>query len=95
MNTTSKKIFLTATLIISFVLNVLSQNPRTPKEEDYYRILTLPVPEGILLEVGGVATLPDGRIAVCTRRGDVWTDRKPCHGKWRCSALYFICIRPS
>ena len=77
MNTISKKIFLTATLIISFVLNVLPQNPRTPQEEDYYRILTLPVPEGILLEVGGVATLPDGRIAVCTRRGDVWTIENP------------------
>ena len=77
MNTISKKIFLTATLIVSFVLNVLSQNSRTPKEEDYYRILTLPVPEGILLEVGGVATLPDGRIAVCTRRGDVWTIENP------------------
>ena len=77
MNTISKKIFLTATLVISCVLNVLPQNSRTPQEEDYYRILTLPVPEGILLEVGGVATLPDGRIAVCTRRGDVWTIENP------------------
>jgi len=41
-------------------------------EEDYYYISTLPVPEGILLEVGGMTTLPDGRIALCTRRGDVW-----------------------
>jgi len=77
MNNISKKIFLTATLVISCVLNVLPQNSRTPQEEDYYRILTLPVPEGILLEVGGVATLPDGRIAVCTRRGDVWTVENP------------------
>jgi len=77
MNTISKRIFLTATLLVSVVLNVLPQNPRTPQEEDYYRILTLPAPEGILLEVGGVATLPDGRIAVCTRRGDVWTIENP------------------
>ena len=77
MNNISKKIFLTATLVISCVLNVLPQNSRMPQEEDYYRILTLPVPEGILLEVGGVATLPDGRIAVCTRRGDVWTVENP------------------
>ena len=77
MNNISKKIFLTATLVICCVLNVLPQNSRTPQEEDYYRILTLPVPEGILLEVGGVATLPDGRIAVCTRRGDVWTVENP------------------
>ena len=43
-----------------------------PKEEDYYNIVTVPVPEGVLLEVGGVTTLEDGRIALCTRRGDVW-----------------------
>jgi cytochrome c551/c552 len=41
-------------------------------EDDYYKIITIPAPEGVLLEVGGVATLPDGRVAVCTRTGDVW-----------------------
>jgi cytochrome c551/c552 len=50
---------------------------KTPAEDDYYRIITIPTPEGILLEVGGVATLPDGRIAVSTRRGDVWTIENP------------------
>lgn len=50
---------------------------KNSKEDDYYRIVTLPVPEGILLEVGGVATLPDGRIALATRRGDVWTVENP------------------
>ncbi|HZI25538.1 MAG TPA: hypothetical protein VFD46_10685, partial [Chryseolinea sp.] len=77
MNNITKKIFLTATLVISGALNVFPQHSRMPQEEDYYRILTLPVPEGILLEVGGVSTLPDGRIAVCTRRGDVWTIENP------------------
>ncbi len=48
------------------------RSSKTPQEGDYYRILTIPTPEGILLEVGGVATLPDGRIALATRRGDVW-----------------------
>ena len=42
------------------------------KEEDFYKLLTLPIPEGVLLEVGGMATMPDGSISVCTRRGDVW-----------------------
>ncbi|MBL7878111.1 MAG: c-type cytochrome [Cyclobacteriaceae bacterium] len=54
-----------------------AQLTKTPTEDDYYRILTLPTPEGMLLEVGGVATLPDGRIAVCTRRGDVWIVENP------------------
>lgn len=45
---------------------------KVPSEDDYYRIITIPAPEGVLIEAGGVATLPDGRIAVSTRRGDVW-----------------------
>ncbi|MBC8110760.1 MAG: hypothetical protein H7Y04_06850, partial [Verrucomicrobia bacterium] len=47
------------------------------KEDEFYKIITIPVPEGILLEVGGVATLPDGSIAVSTRRGDVWLIDNP------------------
>jgi cytochrome c551/c552 len=55
----------------------LASQPKTPVEDDYYKIFTLPVPEGILLEIGGVATFPDGRIAVATRRGDVWVVESP------------------
>ena len=47
------------------------------KEEDYYRLFSMPVPEHIILEVGGLATFPDGRLAVCTRRGEVWIISNP------------------
>lgn len=48
-------------------------NADFPTDEDaYYRIATVPVPLDVVLEVGGLDTLPDGRIAVCTRRGDVY-----------------------
>ena len=33
----------------------------------------VPGPEDGLLEVGGMDWMPDGRLAVCTRRGEVWT----------------------
>lgn len=63
-------------------------------EEPYYRLETIPIPEGISLEVGGLAFWPDegrastasskaegpvpgGTLLVATRRGDVWTVRKP------------------
>ncbi len=46
-------------------------------EADYYAITPLPIPEGIVLEVGGMASLPDGRLAVSTRRGEVWTIENP------------------
>ncbi len=50
---------------------------RPASEEDYYRIITLPIPEDIKLEIGGLAPLPDGRLAACTRRGDVWIISNP------------------
>lgn len=59
------------TILVAQIIGVAAQ-PKVLSEEDYYRIITIPVPEGILLEAGGVAGLPDGRIAVSTRRGDVW-----------------------
>ncbi|GAB3641176.1 plastocyanin/azurin family copper-binding protein [Spirosoma arcticum] len=47
------------------------------KEDDFYKLISLPVPEDIILEVGGMATLPDGNLAVCTRRGEVWIVSNP------------------
>jgi hypothetical protein len=41
-------------------------------EERYYRIVTLPVPKDIVLEVGGLDFAPDGRLMTCTRRGEVY-----------------------
>lgn len=68
----NKNFILVAGLILFNLAQSFSQSMRTPTEDDYYKIISVPAPEGILLEVGGVATLPDGRIAVSTRRGDVW-----------------------
>ncbi len=65
-----KKIVLTLALLASLAPAIAQS--KLPTEDDYYKIITIPAPEGVLLEVGGVATLPDGRVAVCTRRGDVW-----------------------
>ena len=63
--------------ILSFisVLSVAQNRPMT--ESDYYRIVTLPIPENIQLEVGGLAVLPDGRLAASTRRGEVWLIGNP------------------
>lgn len=48
-----------------------------PTENDYYKIVTLPLPEGLVLEVGGLAALPNGSIAASTRRGEVWIIENP------------------
>ena len=47
------------------------------REQPYYEIASLPLPEGLVLEVGGLVTLRDGRLAVTTRRGDVWLVENP------------------
>ncbi|GAA4442439.1 hypothetical protein GCM10023188_42140 [Pontibacter saemangeumensis] len=56
----------------------LEQTEAIPEvEDDFYKLISLPIPEGVILEVGGLATLPDGSIAACTRRGEVWIISNP------------------
>ncbi|HSB91909.1 MAG TPA: hypothetical protein VLC28_02275, partial [Flavitalea sp.] len=47
------------------------------KEEDFFPIKTIPIPENVKLEVGGMTLLPDDALAVSTRRGEVWKIRNP------------------
>lgn len=56
-----------------------STGPRTrlAAEAVHYRLVTLPVPQDIVLEVGGLAFRPDGKLLACTRRGDVWLIAHP------------------
>ena len=53
------------------------ENATAAREAEFYRISTVAVPEGVVLEVGGLETMPDGRLAVATRRGDVWLIENP------------------
>ena len=46
-------------------------------EDDYYRMQTLPLPQGMKLEVGGLALTPAGQMGVVTRRGDLWLVENP------------------
>lgn len=49
----------------------------TQKEEDFYPIKTVQIPENVILEVGGMAFLPSDQLAVSTRRGEVWIISNP------------------
>jgi hypothetical protein len=53
--------------------------PNSPltAEARHYRIETIPIPPEIVLEVGGLAFRPDGKLLCCTRRGDVWLIPNP------------------
>lgn len=48
-----------------------------PTEADFYQMVTVPLPEGTILEVGGMVTLPNGNLAVSTRRGEVYLVENP------------------
>src|SRR5258707_2861210 len=54
-----------------------SDNPSTAGEARHYRLVTLPIPADVVLEVGGLAMRPDGKLLACTRRGEVWLISDP------------------
>ncbi len=69
------KHFLSSLLSIGFLSSALLADE--PKQEDYYTITHLKAPEGAVIEGGGIELLPDGRVAVCTRRGEIWMLENP------------------
>ena len=62
-------------LMTTAITSVKAQE--SPKEEDFFRIARVSSPEGTLLEVGGLCTLPNGDLGVSTRRGDVYIVENP------------------
>ncbi len=72
-----KNIIITATATLGFTATFAQAGKKSNTEKDYYRIVTVPVPEGVELEVGGLATLPNGDLGVSTRRGDVYIISNP------------------
>jgi len=43
-----------------------------PVESDYYPITTIPLPEGEVIEVSGIDILPGNKVAIASRRGDIF-----------------------
>ena len=56
------------TILLAALLSLTAQN----KEEDYYPIVRLPIPPGVVLEGGGMELMPDGKLAISSRRGDIY-----------------------
>ena len=68
------------TLLPVLMLTALVALPATAAnstEATHYRIVTVPIPKEIVLEVGGLAFRPDGKLLACTRRGEVWLISHP------------------
>ena len=74
----NKAIKLQLSILFIFVsMGAFGQKPSQKTEQDFYEIKTLPIPKDLYLEVGGLATMPDGRLAVSTRRGEIWIVENP------------------
>jgi hypothetical protein len=72
--------WLNSILLAAFLCLVASaaraQQP-APVESDYYRLEALPIPPEAYLEVGGLEIMPDGKLAVSSRRGEIWMFDRP------------------
>jgi glucose/arabinose dehydrogenase len=55
----------------------LNADDKKPVEADYYKILTFEPPADIVLEVGALEWMPDGKLAVSTRRGEIYMVTNP------------------
>ncbi|WP_224996290.1 c-type cytochrome [Cesiribacter sp. SM1] len=58
-------------------IGTVAEAQESPKEEDFFKIMKVSAPEGVLLEVGGLAVLPNGDLGISTRRGDVFIVENP------------------
>lgn len=64
-------------ILLLSVLFALRSNAQGPinermKERKFYGIKDVGIPADVILEVGGMDFISDGRLAVCTRRGEIW-----------------------
>ena len=62
-----------AVLFFTAVSSLVAEQETNP----YYRVVTYEVPKGLNLEASGLAVLPDGKLAVSIRRGEVWIIQNP------------------
>ncbi|MGB3848622.1 MAG: plastocyanin/azurin family copper-binding protein [Tunicatimonas sp.] len=73
-------------LIIIWLLGFINpflraQDSEAQQEAAYYTISTVPIPDSVILEVGGLAFTNDNQLGVSTRRGEVWLIDNPQSGQ--------------
>ncbi|MDP6763415.1 MAG: hypothetical protein QF903_06240 [Planctomycetota bacterium] len=56
-----------------------------PTEADFYEIVTIDIPDDVVLEASAITVMPDGRPMVATRRGEVYLLEDAYHPQGRAS----------
>ena len=54
-------------LITATITSAFSQT-----QSDFYLREEIPLPKGEIMEISSIALMPEDKVAVATRRGDVW-----------------------
>ena len=72
---------LTPALVLSLLASSTMAGDKAPTEDDYYRLVRFPIPKGVVLEVGGIHQTKDGKIAVSSRRGEIYLIDNAISGK--------------
>ncbi len=58
--------------LLIMLFSVVTVRAQESEQEKYYKITPLPIPENVVLEVGALEMMPDGKLAVATRRGEIY-----------------------
>jgi glucose/arabinose dehydrogenase len=61
-----------AAALLASVLGLHAADKNAESENRYYQMVTLPIPQGIVLEGGALQFLPDGKLASATRFGEIY-----------------------
>lgn len=74
-------VWMTLLLVGAAIVVCRAQDGLAKKESAYYRISAVPLPDSVVLEVGGMAFNDRGQLAVATRHGEIWliTDPASAH----------------
>lgn len=68
-------------IFIVFLVCMDALAQEVPGEKDFFKISPVPYPQDALLEVGGLTMMPNGNLALCTRRGDLFIVENPTSNK--------------
>ncbi len=77
----------TLRILCGILLATAAVRAADPVESDYYKITTFETPKETAMEVSSIEVLPDGKLSLGTRRGEIWTvsnaDSDPANVKYQ------------
>ena len=71
------RIILASAILFISAASTLRADDKAPTEDDYYKLLRFEPPKDCALECGGLDFTKDGKLAIGTRRGEVWLLENP------------------